>query len=119
MPTNDHYEALEITPDADQEAVKAAYRALALTFHPDRNPGFVDEAAERMKALTAAFEVLGNPGRRAAYDSERLAASGPKATASSGEPRRGGPDGTGRAMSHPARVERIVNLAGARGAGKW
>jgi curved DNA-binding protein CbpA len=38
MPTNDHYEALEITPDADQDAVKAAYRALALMFHPDRNP---------------------------------------------------------------------------------
>ena len=63
----DYYEILEIPRDADAEAVKKAYRKLALQFHPDRNNGS-KEAEERFKEATEAYEVLRNPEKRASYD---------------------------------------------------
>jgi hypothetical protein len=53
----DALRVLELDPDADFDAVRAAYRALAKQYHPDRNPG--DDAAERMfRAVQAAYDVL-------------------------------------------------------------
>jgi len=63
----DYYAILGIPRDADQAAIKKAYRALARKFHPDVNPG--DAAAEeRFKAAAEAYEVLGDPEKRAKYD---------------------------------------------------
>ncbi|MDZ4804211.1 MAG: molecular chaperone DnaJ [Candidatus Eisenbacteria bacterium] len=63
----DYYEILGIGRDADDDAIKKAYRKLALQWHPDRNPG--DSAAEeKFKEATEAWEVLHDPQKRAAYD---------------------------------------------------
>lgn len=77
----DYYEVLEVSRDADAEAIKKAYRKLALKYHPDRNNGS-KEAEERFKEATEAYEVLRNPEKRAAYD--RYGHAGVKAGAGAG-----------------------------------
>ena len=62
----DYYEILQVSPDAEQEVVEAAYRRLARKYHPDVNRG--PAAADRMRELNEAYEVLGQPARRAEYD---------------------------------------------------
>src|SRR3546814_20808963 len=63
----DYYELLEVDRTADDKVLKAAYRKLAMQYHPDRNPGCqVSEA--RFKAINEAYEVLKDPQKRAAYD---------------------------------------------------
>ena len=63
----DYYETLGVARDADPGALKAAYRKLAMKYHPDRNPG--DEAAEaRFKEINEAYEVLKDARKRATYD---------------------------------------------------
>jgi molecular chaperone DnaJ len=67
MSKRDYYEILGLGRDADENAVKKAYRKLAFENHPDRNPG--DHAAEqRFKEATEAYEVLRDPEQRARYD---------------------------------------------------
>ena len=63
----DLYELLGVSRDADAAAIKAAYRKMAMQYHPDRNPGDA-EAEARFKAIGAAYEVLKAPQKRAAYD---------------------------------------------------
>jgi molecular chaperone DnaJ len=63
----DYYEVLDVPRDADGEAVKKAYRKAALKWHPDRNPGNA-EASDRFKEIAEAYQVLGDPGKRQAYD---------------------------------------------------
>ena len=63
----DFYEVLGGARTADEKALKAAFRKLAMQFHPDRNPG--DEAAEvKFREVSAAYECLKDPQKRAAYD---------------------------------------------------
>jgi molecular chaperone DnaJ len=63
----DFYEVLGVTRTADDKVLKAAYRKLAMQFHPDRNPG--DHTAEiKFKEVSAAYECLKDPQKRAAYD---------------------------------------------------
>ena len=63
----DFYEVLGVTRDADDKALKAAFRKLAMQYHPDRNPG--DHTAEiKFKEVSAAYECLKDPQKRAAYD---------------------------------------------------
>jgi hypothetical protein len=64
------YHILQVSPDANQGVITAAYRRLARQYHPDMNEESSD--AVRMKELNAAFEVLGDPAKRAAYDARRL-----------------------------------------------
>src|SRR5918911_5032589 len=67
MDFKDYYAALEVAPDADDQAIKQAYRKLARQYHPDVNPG--DKAAEeRFKEINAAYEVLKDPDKRKKYD---------------------------------------------------
>ena len=67
----DCYKILQVDIEADPEVIQAAYRRLAQKFHPDVAGG--EEAAARMVAINAAWEVLGDPIRRAAYDASRRA----------------------------------------------
>jgi hypothetical protein len=61
-----HYDTLGVTPWAEDSVIRAAYVALMRTYHPDRNKD--PEAQARVREITSAFAVLGNPQRRAAYD---------------------------------------------------
>lgn len=57
----DPYKVLGVSPDASDEEIKRAYRALAKKYHPDRNPGD-QEAAKKMQQVNAAYEQIKNPG---------------------------------------------------------
>ena len=62
-----YYETLGVARGADAVAIKAAFRKLAMAYHPDRNPG--DQAAElRFKEINEAYEILKDDDKRAAYD---------------------------------------------------
>ncbi|MBK9249644.1 MAG: molecular chaperone DnaJ [Ignavibacteria bacterium] len=67
MSKSDYYEVLGIAKSASGEEVKSAYRKLAMQYHPDRNPGN-DEAVEKFKEATEAYEVLSDTNKRARYD---------------------------------------------------
>ena len=56
----DPYKVLGLTPDASDEDVKRAYRALAKKYHPDLNPGD-QEAARKMQEVNSAYEQIKNP----------------------------------------------------------
>jgi curved DNA-binding protein CbpA len=62
-----YYDALGVAPEASELEIKKAYRKLAITTHPDKNPG--DETAhERFQAVGEAYQILSNKDLRAAYD---------------------------------------------------
>ena len=67
MAKRDYYEVLGIEKGADKDAIKKAYRKLAVKYHPDRNPGD-KEAEARFKEATEAYEVLGDDEKRPIYD---------------------------------------------------
>jgi molecular chaperone DnaJ len=67
MAKKDYYEILGVSRDASPENIKAAYRKLALKYHPDRNPGN-KEAEENFKEAAQAYGVLSNKEKRARYD---------------------------------------------------
>ncbi len=69
MDEPDYYEVLEVSRKASQEVIEAAYRRLARKHHPDCNTS--DDAAERMRQINAAFDVLGSPVKRSRYDCRR------------------------------------------------
>lgn len=91
---SNHYETLGVARDATPEQLKDAYRALALKFHPDKNPGNA-EAEQRFKELAAAYEVLSNLDKRREYDA-LLASGGRRTHARAGArgARGAGPGGT-------------------------
>jgi molecular chaperone DnaJ len=64
--SQDLYDLLGVARDADADAIKKAYRRLARQFHPDVNPD--PSAQEQFKQVSAAYEVLSDPQKRAAYD---------------------------------------------------
>jgi len=62
-----YYEILDVTCDADCEALKRAYRRMAKKVHPDHRQGDL-QAEERFKELREAYEVLSDPAKRGRYD---------------------------------------------------
>ena len=63
----DYYEILGVPKDADDAAIKKAYRELAKKYHPDMNPG--DKTAEeKFKDVNSAYAVLSDPEKRSRYD---------------------------------------------------
>src|ERR1700737_1361771 len=74
LPT-DPYETLGVSKDASQEAIQKAYRRLAKKFHPDLNPGN-KQAEEKFKDISTAYDLLGDPQKRARFDRGEIDASG-------------------------------------------
>jgi curved DNA-binding protein CbpA len=70
QPYKSHYDVLQVSPHACPEVIHAAYRALARAYHPDLNHGA--QAAQQMRELNDAYDVLQDAERRATYDAERL-----------------------------------------------
>ncbi len=67
-----YYEELDITQDATSVEIKKAYRRLMVAFHPDNYHGDQDYALDKSARLQEAYEVLSDPERRRAYDSELM-----------------------------------------------
>jgi len=63
----DYYAVLGVPKDATAEAIKKAYRKLALKYHPDKNPGD-KKSEEKFKEITEAYAVLSDPEKRRQYD---------------------------------------------------
>jgi molecular chaperone DnaJ len=63
----DYYEVLGVSRDADEQALKTAYRKLAHQYHPDKNQGS-KEAEEKFKEASEAYQVLSDPDKRTRYD---------------------------------------------------
>jgi curved DNA-binding protein CbpA len=94
----DPYKILQVDPEAEDEVIAAAYRRLARKYHPDTATG--PEALGRMEAINAAWEVLGNPNRRAAHDRQRAVQA---AMSRSGTTGADGPAPSGAAGGSPHR----------------
>ena len=71
----DPYETLGVKRDASQSEIQSAYRKLARQLHPDLNPGD-KEAEEKFKKVTAAYDLLSDPEKRARFDRGEIDASG-------------------------------------------
>ncbi|MFO8154466.1 MAG: molecular chaperone DnaJ [Thiohalospira sp.] len=67
MSQRDYYEVLGVSKDASAADIKKAFRRLAMKHHPDRNPGDA-EAEAKFKEARAAYDVLSDDQKRAAYD---------------------------------------------------
>lgn len=67
---NDYYQVLGVPADASQKDITKAYRKLARELHPDKNPGNTT-AEERFKAVSSAYQVLGDEATRKEYDELR------------------------------------------------
>lgn len=66
-----HYKVLKVSPKASNAEIKSAYRRLARKLHPDKNNGS-EETARAFAEIAIAYEILGNPPQRAAYDKKML-----------------------------------------------
>jgi molecular chaperone DnaJ len=62
----DYYDVLGVERNASDEDVKKAFRKLAFQYHPDKNPD--NGAADKFKEINEAYQVLGDPEKRASYD---------------------------------------------------
>jgi molecular chaperone DnaJ len=71
----DYYEVLGVQRNVNPQELKSAFRKVALQYHPDRNPGN-QEAEDKFKEASEAYEVLSDPERRAKYDRFGHAAAG-------------------------------------------
>jgi curved DNA-binding protein CbpA len=71
----DPYKTLQVDSEAEDEVIQAAYRRLARKYHPDLADGA--EAAARMAAINAAWEIIGDPDARRAFDLTRSAGAAP------------------------------------------
>ena len=65
------YEVLQVEPSAAQAQVRSSFRRLARQWHPDTNAGSGD-AERQFKRISRAYETLGDPRRRAAYDRRQM-----------------------------------------------
>jgi molecular chaperone DnaJ len=67
MAKRDYYEVLGLSRGASAQEIKKAYRAQAMKYHPDRNPGNTD-AEDKFKEASEAYEVLADDEKRKIYD---------------------------------------------------
>ena len=104
--TDDLYEILHLHPSAHPDVIQAAYRRLALLYHPDKNP--LPEATDMMAAVNHAYAVLSDPEKRAEYDRSRAARPGSAGT---------GPSAAGAAQGSSQRSNAPRNPTGYFGLG--
>ncbi len=91
---NDPYSELGVARGATADEIRKAFRKLAKQYHPDANPG--DKASEeRFKRLSAAFDVLGDPEKRAKFDRGEIDADGRQQGFGGGGPGGQSPFGAG------------------------
>lgn len=69
--SKDYYKILGVLDDAEDIVIRAAYKALAQKYHPDRWKGDVKEADKKMSEINEAYDVLSNPEKRKAFDATR------------------------------------------------
>lgn len=69
MAIPNHYQTLELLPDASHQEIKQAYRRLAKQFHPDSKTSSANH--DRITQINAAYEILGDRDQRAQYDRQR------------------------------------------------
>lgn len=79
------YECLGVTPQASDKEIKTAYRRLAKKYHPDAIKDHPDWS-EKMYEIQAAYEVLGDPGKRKKYDESLLSKEKKEKQKAGGEP---------------------------------
>ncbi|HZK09599.1 MAG TPA: molecular chaperone DnaJ [Clostridia bacterium] len=84
MSKRDYYEILGVERDADDQAIKSAYRKLAMKYHPDKNPGD-QEAEATFKEINEAYEILSDTSKRQKYDQFGHAGVDPNASAGYGD----------------------------------
>lgn len=65
-----YYEILEVNKKASQETISKVYKFLAKKYHPDANPDNKQEAEEKFKEISEAYEILSNEEKRKEYDEE-------------------------------------------------
>ena len=94
-----YYRRLELAPGASHSDIVRAYRRLAFGAHPDAHPED-PEAPVRFREISEAYEVLGNPARREAYDATTLRRSIPVRSRDSAGAWIG-PSSTGEAQATP------------------
>lgn len=70
--TKNHYAVLGLLHTAEAVVIKAAYKALAQRYHPDRFPGDASYAMAKMEALNEAYAILSNPQKRQEHDRELM-----------------------------------------------
>eukprot|EP00912_Choanoflagellata_sp_UC4_P000423 UC4_evm2s261 len=62
------YETLEVDPDVSQQIIRKVYRRLTVAFHPDKNQENKDLAERVFREIVAAYNIVGNPDKRSAFD---------------------------------------------------
>src|SRR5580692_6253662 len=124
----DPYQILGVQKTDSANAIRAAYRKLAKTHHPDLNPG-KPEALERFKEISGAYDLLSDAEKRARYDRGEIDASGNEVPPqrpfyrdyadAAGQHRYRGQDGRGQTGFDPENLEDILAQAfgGRAGAG--
>jgi DnaJ-class molecular chaperone len=101
----DPYQELGVSRGASEDEVRKAFRKLAKQLHPDKNPG--DKAAEeRFKKISAAFDIVGDPEKRAKFDRGEIDADG-RETMRGGGPFGGGHQQRGGGQGPGARFEGV------------
>jgi curved DNA-binding protein CbpA len=93
-PTFDPYAILQVLPTADQVVINAAFKALALKYHPDRDA--TRRAADKMAELNRAFAILRDDKGRAAFDRSRRATIAGISVATSARPAGAPPPSSGQ-----------------------